>query len=197
MTDLLNIEWENGRWLNDPSSVLAEGGDLLVTAVDGSDFWRKTGYGFVHDNGHALLHDLSVGWAIEVSFVADFNGLYDQAGLMVRLNSETWIKAGLEHSDGALQLGAVATRGYSDWSLHPVPDWANTEVTVRASRGPDAISVRARSGAGPWNLFRLTPFPETGPVDAGPMICAPTRSGLQVRFTGWRLGPADSELHGD
>jgi regulation of enolase protein 1 (concanavalin A-like superfamily) len=33
--------------------------DLLVEAVEGSDFWRSTAYGLVHDSGHAFLVDFS------------------------------------------------------------------------------------------------------------------------------------------
>jgi uncharacterized protein len=189
------LGWDEGRWLHPPAATEIDGPDLVVRAEEGSDFWRLTSYGFVHDNGHALLADLAVGQAVEVSFVADFDQLYDQAGVFVRADEASWIKAGVEVSDGILQLGAVVTRDRSDWSLHPVPPWAGSQVTVRASRGPDSITVRARRETGPWVLVRVAPFRLDGPAGAGPMVCAPSRAGLSVRFTQWRLGPADRSLH--
>ena len=33
------------------------------------------------------------------------------------------------------------------------------------------------------------------PVQAGPFCCAPSRSGLVVRFLAWRSTPADASLH--
>ncbi|WP_341849447.1 DUF1349 domain-containing protein [Streptomyces yokosukanensis] len=68
----------------------------MVTTRGHSDFWRTTSYGFVRDGGHALLHHFPQGSATEVTFLADFDRLYDQVGLMVRVDAETWIKAGVE-----------------------------------------------------------------------------------------------------
>jgi regulation of enolase protein 1 (concanavalin A-like superfamily) len=189
------LGWDEGRWSTPPAAVEVDGADLVVSAEEGSDFWRLTSYGFVHDNGHALLADLAVGEAAEVSFVADFDALYDQAGLMVRADERQWIKAGVEMSDGVLQLGAVVTHDFSDWSLHPVPRWAGSVVTVRASRGPDAITIRARRDTDPWVLVRVAPFSVGGVVGAGPLVCAPSRAGLVVRFLSWRVGAADLSLH--
>jgi regulation of enolase protein 1 (concanavalin A-like superfamily) len=189
------VGWTDARWLNEPPAWHVDGSDLLVTAAEGSDFWRTTSYGFVHDNGHGLLTDLPVGAAIEVGFVADFDGRFDQAGVLVWADDETWIKSGLEHSDGELQVGAVVTRGMSDWSLAPVPDWAGKVVTVRASRGPDAITLRARVGDDPWRLIRVAPLTASGPVAAGPLVSAPSRPGLTVRFTRFWRGAADVSLH--
>ena len=56
MTDLAmeSVPWETGTWLNPPEAVQHDGGALLVTAREGSDFWRTTSYDFVHDDGHGL-----------------------------------------------------------------------------------------------------------------------------------------------
>ena len=99
--------WGHRGWLNPPPQVARDGDDLLVTAVEGSDFWRTTSYGFVHDTGHALLADLPDGAAAEVAFVADLSAQFDQAGLLVRAGAEQWVKAGVELSDGVLQLGLL------------------------------------------------------------------------------------------
>ncbi|MGC4939571.1 DUF1349 domain-containing protein [Kribbella sp. DT2] len=191
------IEWSEAAWLNAPDGVLADGNDLVVTAREGSDFWRTTSYGFVHDDGHALLTDFPVGTAIEVGFVAAFEELYDQAGVLIRVDEENWIKAGVEFTDGAPQLGAVVTRGVSDWSMAPVAEWAGREVTIRVSRSGDAVAVRARVEDEPWRMVRLAPLDPGAEVAAGPMCCAPTRSGLKVRFTSYAVTAADEGLHAD
>lgn len=188
------IGWDEATWLNAPVGISRDGDDLVVTAAEESDFWRHTSYGFVHDSGHALLSELAAGEAIEVGFVVSMSQLYDQAGLMVRVDERTWLKAGVEWSDGAPQLSVVATRDLSDWSMRAVPAWADREVNIRASLVADTVNVRARCD-GAWSLERVAPLPVTGPVLAGPMLCAPTRAGLQVRFTRFVRGPADSALH--
>ncbi|RAZ32777.1 MULTISPECIES: DUF1349 domain-containing protein [Microbacterium] len=194
MTD---IDWSVGSWTNEPAEAVLDGDDLLVTAREGSDAWRVTSYGFVHDDEHALLAPMRPDTAVEVSFVLDFAAQFDQAGVFLRVDDETWIKAGIEHSDGADSLGAVVTRGVSDWSLAPVADWAGRIVTVRASRSGDAVTIRARVDDEDWRLVRVAPLDPDADVAAGPFCCAPTRTGLTVRFVSWRSAPADASLHPD
>lgn len=190
------VEWVTGSWLNEPPSWSVDpDGRLVVAAERGSDAWRKTSYGFVRDSAHALLVDMPVGTATEVTFCADFDRLYDQAGLMVRVDATTWIKAGVEVSDGAPQLSAVVTHGRSDWSVAPVPHWSGHDVTLRASRGPDSVTLRARAAGEPWRMFRLVPLGGAVSAQAGPYCCAPERDALVVTFGSWHRGPADVGLH--
>ncbi|MFC3495550.1 DUF1349 domain-containing protein [Glycomyces rhizosphaerae] len=191
----IDIPWKSGAWTALPVAAEESAGRLLVTAAEGSDAWRHTGYGFVHEDEHALLEDWDRGQAVEVSFIASFEAQFDQAGLMIRVDAERWIKAGVEFADGAPQVGAVVTAGKSDWSVAPVPEWAGREVTVRASRFDDAIIVRARVEEEPWRLVRLTPLDPDAVVQAGPYCCAPSRAGLTVAFTAWRLTEPDAALH--
>ncbi|HYN75446.1 MAG TPA: DUF1349 domain-containing protein [Candidatus Limnocylindria bacterium] len=115
---------------------------------------------------------------------------------MVRAAGTDWVKAGVELSDGVVQLGAVVTRAVSDWSASPVPDWAGRTLTLRASRSGDAVTVRARTD-GPWQLVRLAPLNPDLRWRAGPYLCSPSRAGLVARFTRFALGPADTALHVD
>lgn len=189
------VSWADGTWTAAPLAATQDGAALVVDAVEGSDAWRHTSYGFVHDDAHALLAPLADPGAVEVSVDAGFDGQFDQAGLMLRADDETWLKAGLEFSDGVLQVGAVVTLGRSDWSVAPVPEWAGRRVTVRASRSGDAVTVRARVDDEPFRLIRVAPFPPGVQAQAGPYCAAPTRSGLIVRFRRWSRGPADPALH--
>lgn len=189
------IDWTTGTWTNAPAAATPHGGALIVEAVKGSDAWRTTSYGFVHDTEHALLTEFPQEGAMEVDFVADFSEQFDQAGILLRLDDEHWIKAGTEYADGILQAGAVVTWPLSDWSVAPVPNWAGRQVTIRASRVGDAVTFRARVGDEPWQFLRLVPVPAHAELRAGPLVCAPTRAGLRVRLVGWRLATPDGSLH--
>jgi regulation of enolase protein 1 (concanavalin A-like superfamily) len=190
-----HLAWSSGSWLNEPPGVTEADGALLVSAAEGSDLWRRTSYGFVHEDGHGLLRPFDTGTAVEVTFQVDYDTQFDQAGVLVWADAEHWVKAGVEVVDGTPQLGAVVTHEVSDWSAAPVPDWHGRTVTLRVSRAGDALTIRARPGGGPWQMVRLAPWPPSLAAAAGPYCCAPTRAGLQVRFTSWRAGPADDRLH--
>ncbi|WP_243232661.1 DUF1349 domain-containing protein [Microbacterium sp. CIAB417] len=190
----VSIPWQDGVWTHPPTAAVDDG-HLDVTAVEGSDAWRHTAYGFVHDTEHALTAPLAVGEAMEVSFRAPWEGQFDQAGVFLRIDDERWIKAGVEYADGHLGLGAVVTDRRSDWSVGYVDDWRNAEITVRISRWPDAAVIRAKADEGPWRLVRVAPFDPDASATAGPFLAAPTRSGLVVRFTRWARTEADESLH--
>jgi regulation of enolase protein 1 (concanavalin A-like superfamily) len=185
----------NGQWSTEPVAATVDGDALRVEAHEGSDAWRVTSYDFIHDNAHALLAPLGPSEAVEVSFVLDYKEQFDQAGLMIRVDELNWIKAGVEVSDGVAQVGAVVTRGVSDWSVAPVPEWVGREVTVRASRDGDAVTIRARVEDEPWRLVRVAPLDPAADARAGLFCAAPTRSGLVATFTAHRRGEPDGSLH--
>lgn len=187
--------WDRGVWSRAPEHSETRGDTLLVTAVQGSDAWRHTSYGFLRDGAHALLAPFRDGAATEVELTVAFSAQFDQAGVLVRVSAEHWVKAGVEQVDGVPHVGAVVTDGRSDWSVAPVPEWAGRRVLVRVSWTGDALTVRAGVADGPPRLVRVLPFTPAGPVAAGPYVCAPSRAGLTVAFHAWRDGEADARLH--
>ncbi len=191
------VAWEEGTWLNPPMEVEILGSEMIVTAVKESDFWRNTSYGFIHNSGHALLVDFPDNSAIEVSFVLDFDQMWDQAGLIVFADEEHWTKAGVEHADGSLQIGAVVTDVNSDWSTAPINEWSGHVVSFRASRQGNAVTIRGKCDelGVPWKLVRLFPINEKLNWKAGPHVAAPSRAGLKVRFTRFLRDEADKSLH--
>lgn len=185
----------DGTWTTEPVRAEFDGDHLVVEANEKSDAWRVTSYDMIHDSAHGLLEPMGKREAIEVSFILDFDQAYDQAGIMVREDSHNWIKAGVEISDGFPQCGGVVTRGVSDWSAAPVPEWIGREVTFRASRDNDALTIRARVEDEPWRLVRLAPLDPAAEVRAGLYLCSPSRGGLAVTFTRYYRGEPDKSLH--
>ena len=160
------------KWLNEPAVWSGDASDLTVAVEPETDFWRTTHYGFVRDSGH--FADTG---QLGVRFRGDFAHQYDQAGLMLRLDAEHWIKAGLE-LDGRLWLSVVVTNGVSDWSQQPAPaPDADGFYDIRAVREGDSVQIFA--GDQP---VRLAPFPEAGELQSGPMCAAPKGPGFSARF---------------
>jgi uncharacterized protein len=187
------LDWNQLTWRNPPPESRRDGQALVVTTGRATDWWRITGYGFDNVSGHLLASPFPREGALEVTFTADLVAQYDQAGLMLHAADDTWIKAGLERSDGVLYAAVVVTLGRSDWSVAAVPDLpAGTPVTVRASRTGDALTIRYGIGDdGPVHLLRMAYLPPDLDVIAGPMTCSPTRAGLVTRFEPVRTGPPD------
>ena len=185
------------HWRNQPPFSERRGDTLVVRTGEKTDFWNNNFYGCKTGNGHVLAHPVRGDFSAVAEFTADYRNLYDQAGVMIFVDDRTWLKAGIEFTDGALHFSVVATReDQSDWSVMPLAGAAGDPVTVRVTRHGEAIRVQVK-GDEEWRLVRLAflPMPET--VEVGPMCCSPTRGGLEVRFTRFEIGPPISrELHG-
>ena len=123
---------------------------------------------------------------IETELQFEPNAKYDQAGLMVRIDAGTWLKASVEfETEGPAQLGAVVTNAaLSDWSMQPVAAFdgrlrlrierRRSDYTVFAATG-DALPVRIR-------LARLHVDDGAAPILVGPYACSPTGEGCDAFF---------------
>ena len=186
---------DRAEWLNEPPSWTLADGRLEMTTGLKTDFWQGTWYGFHRDDGHSLLVPAEGDFTACVTFDCDYEHLYDQAGLMVRLDARRWIKLGIEYAEGATNFSIVVTDGRSDWS---VVGRARTRgpQSVRITRRGDAALAQFLDGEAGWTLLRLCPFPDDARVMVGPMACSPQRAGFIARFTGFEVGPALEGLRG-
>lgn len=183
-------------WLNPPASSSLQDGALHVTTADRTDFWRATFYGFTRDTGHFLHQPITGDFTATVTVQGDYDTLYDQAGLMLRLSDTHWIKAGVEHTDGAPVFSTVVTNGWSDWATMPLPFDGRT-IRLRLTRHAEAVRVQVGHPDGHWIMARLAYLPDL-PAQIGIMACAPERSGFTARFSDFTLGPAiPRTLHED
>ncbi len=172
--------FDKGTWLNPPPEWrIAEDGTLRATSGEKTDFWRRTYYGFDHDNGHALLVPRSGEFTASLTFSGDYTAMFDQAGLMLHAAPDRWIKFGIELTDGATHLSVVVTDGKSDWSARKTA--LAGPLTIRATRIGDAVFMQQETPEG-WEMVRLAPFGTAPDVGVGPYFCSPERSGFEATF---------------
>lgn len=184
-------------WLNEPPVWRDDDDTLAVTTGDRTDFWRETHYGFIRDDGHLRYETVQGDFTAEVEFSGDYRELYDQAGLMLRIDERNWLKAGIEFVDGRQMLSVVVTRDFSDWSTAPGPTGADW-LRLRVSRHGTAVRVEwGLPGPQPlFTLMRLAYLPGADSLAVGPMCCSPQRAGFAARFRDFRVGAAiPSGLH--
>lgn len=183
-------------WHNEPPAWTVEGDTLSVTTGDRTDFWRQTFYGFTRDDGHFLSAEVSGDFTAAVTIEGDFEKLYDQLGLMVRADERTWMKTGIEFTDGAPHLSAVYTNTWSDWSVIRL-DGYRGRLDLRVTRHAETLRVQFRDSGGAWQLLRLGYLGLPAACRVGVMACSPQRAGFRARFHDLRIGaPIARDLHG-
>jgi regulation of enolase protein 1 (concanavalin A-like superfamily) len=182
-------------WVNAPSLWCLEGENLHVVTDAKTDFWRQTYYSFTRDTGHFFARRVVGDFTAQLRVRARYEELYDQAGMMIRIDESNWIKAGIEMSDGQALLSSVITIQQSDWAAGTYGGDA-TDFWIRSTVKDGVLRVQVSADGRTWPLLRLAPFPGAGAYHVGPMCCTPERSGLEVNFSAFQAGPAlDKELH--
>ncbi|MGO9419620.1 DUF1349 domain-containing protein [Roseiarcus sp.] len=174
------------HWLNEPPKWDLVADELSVVTGPATDFWRETYYGFTRHSGHLFGYQTSGAFTATLRVRAHFENLYDQAGLMVRLDEKNWVKAGVEFSDGEATLSSVLTVGQSDWATGRFGGDAG-DFWIRATVENGTLKLQASTDGKRWPLLRLSPFPHAMSYLVGPMCCTPERSGLEVKFSNFEI----------
>ncbi|PHM71271.1 DUF1349 domain-containing protein [Xenorhabdus sp. KJ12.1] len=192
------------HWLNEPASWQRQDNALSVVTDNKTDFWRDTWYGFQRHSGYVFgcyVDDLLIteGFTFQLCIEGRFEQLYDQAGVMLLVDEQHWLKAGIEYADGKATIGSVLTSPYSDWAMGIFPGNAE-KFWLRLTYQEGAIRLQYSTDGKQWPLLRLSPFTinqHNGQrVFVGAMCCSPEREGLQVKFSEFKLMPAlNKPLH--
>jgi uncharacterized protein len=192
----IQFGFDAGRWLNEPQIWRVDPSDTLSLVTDeNTDFWRETHYDFTRDSGHFFGFTTPDAFTAQVRIRGKYDALYDQAGIMVRINADCWVKAGIELSDGRAMLSSVLTVGKSDWATatyahNPQDFW------MRATVANGVLRLQVSDEGRTWPLVRLAPFPIASYYEVGPMACSPEVKGLEVRFSDFKITPPlGKELH--
>ena len=170
-------------WFNEPREWRIERGSLVIKP-EKTDFWQKTHYGFEYDNGHCLLHRSRGDFVLSTRVRFFPRHQYDQAGLMIRVSKDFWLKTSVEYEDEALsRLGVVVTNfGYSDWSTQDF-DPGNNEIELRVSKKGMDYLVEFKSGNAAWSQMRIAHLHRVDDViQSGIYACSPVDVGYIAEF---------------
>ncbi len=175
------------QWLNEPKRWRREGETLFISAEPKTDFWRKTYFGYVTDNGHLLHRPVSGDFTAQVKVSGAFRDQYDQAGLMVRLSETVWLKCGVELVDKLLNVSTVFTRDYSDWSGVPLTE-PHPALWIRLVRKGSAFTFSYSADGQSFREVRQGYLTDVRTVEVGLMAAAPEGGGFEARFDEYSLG---------
>jgi regulation of enolase protein 1 (concanavalin A-like superfamily) len=173
-------------WMNDPASWSHAEGKLTVRSRANTDFWRKTAYPYITDNGHFFHLPVTGDFTFEARVNGQYAAQFDQAGLMVRLDAENWMKCGTEYFDGRRHASVVFTRDFSDWST--MADLSDTApVWWRAVRKDNSIETSCSLDGKSFTTVRQGYFPTQKKVEVGVMCAAPRGTGFEATFDELKL----------
>lgn len=111
----------------------------------------------------------------------DYKARFDQSGLMLRIDHENYIKAGIEFVDGKYNLSVVVTHHTSDWSVitldKPVP-----YVWIKTVRRLDAVEIFYSFDDKEYTMMRNAWLQDNCPVMVGMMGAYPDGDGFNAKF---------------
>ena len=181
-------------WYHPPKIWHIQNSMLVIKSDAKTDYWQRTHYGFRADNGHFLYAEVSEDMILTTKVRFEPAHQYDQAGLMVRVSPECWIKTSVEYEpDEPNKLGVVVTNhGYSDWSTQNISDECR-ELMLRIRReGNDyLVEYSLTEDENPekntpcWTQIRLTHLHgDDGerPIQCGLYACSPIDAGYSAAF---------------
>jgi len=172
------------QWLNEPPSSHKTGGTLTVHSAAKADFYRLPGWSV--DNGN-FFHLAFVGdFMFEARISGQYAARYDQAGLMVRLDRENWVKCGTEFVDGQRYASVVFTRLFSDWST--MKDLSDTApVWWRVVRKRESIETLCSLDGKQFTSVRQGYFVAAPKLEVGLLCASPEGQGVKASFDSLKL----------
>jgi regulation of enolase protein 1 (concanavalin A-like superfamily) len=183
---------KNFFWFNEPVFEIKDNKLFIRTSPD-TDFWQKTHYGFERDNGHCLLTKTRSDFSLVVRTEFSPEKQYDQCGLMVRLDSENWIKTSIEfETANHSRMGSVVTNsGYSDWATIDIHNQINEMWYRIQSNGNDFLIEYSYNGT-LWNQLRITHLhKDFDEISIGIYACSPMDSSFQAVFDDFTIGKSN------
>ncbi|MBR6415224.1 MAG: DUF1349 domain-containing protein [Bacteroidales bacterium] len=174
------------QWFNEPESWEINDNVLTMDVTPQSDYWRISHYGFTVDDAPFLYTTRGGEFEVKVKISGEYKVRFDQAGLMLRIDKENYIKTGIEYVDGKYNLSAVVTHHTSDWSVitldRPVP-----YIWIKAVRRLDAVEVFYSFDDKEYIMMRNAPLQDNSPVMVGLMAACPDGQGFKAKFENFTI----------
>ncbi|MGK7394009.1 MAG: DUF1349 domain-containing protein [Candidatus Cyclobacteriaceae bacterium M3_2C_046] len=174
------------QWFNQPEKWEIADQTLTMFVTGKTDYWRTTHYGFSVDDGPFFYREQGGEFEMTVKISGQYVSRYDQMGLMLRQNQQSWIKTGVEYIEDKVNVSTVVTREQSDWSMMCI-DQDPSHLWMKMIRRLDAVEVFYSLDDQHYQMIRLAYFPPAQPVKAGMYAASPDGAGFEARFEEFQL----------
>ena len=177
---------EKMQWFNEPEQWEIKDNTLSMFVTPQSDYWRISHYGFTVDDAPFYYSTYGGEFEVKVKITGDYQARFDQAGLMLRIDHENYIKTGIEFVDGKFNLSTVVTHKTSDWSVialdKPVP-----YIWIKAVRRLDAVEIFYSFDNKNYTMMRNAWLQDNTPVMVGVMGASPDGKGFNAKFEHFKV----------
>lgn len=177
---------EKMQWFNEPGQWSISNGSLTMSVTPHSDYWRISHYGFTVDDAPFYYTTYGGEFEAKVKVTGDYKVRFDQAGLMLRIDHENYIKAGIEFVDGKYNLSTVVTHHTSDWSVITL-DRKVPYIWIKAVRRLDAVEIFYSFDDKEYTLMRNAWLKDNTPVQVGLMAACPDGQGFNATFENFQV----------
>ena len=172
---------EKMNWFNEPQQWEIKNNAMVMQVTPQSDYWRISHYGFTVDDAPFYYGVYGGEFEAKVKVSADYKTRFDQAGIMLRIDQENYIKAGIEFVDGKYNLSTVVTHKTSDWSIITL-DKPVSHIWIKAVRRLDAVGVFYSFDDKEYHMMRNAWMMDNTPMMVGFMAASPDGNGFEARF---------------
>lgn len=177
---------EKMQWFNEPEKWEIKNNALTMFVTPQSDYWRISHYGFTVDDAPFYYSTYGGEFEVKVKITGNYKERFDQMGLMLRIDHENYIKAGIEYVDGKYNLSAVVTHKTSDWSVTML-DKAPEFIWIKAVRRLDAVEIFYSLDDKTYTMMRNAYLQDNRPVMVGFMAASPDGTGFNAKFEGFKV----------
>ena len=177
---------EKMQWFNEPEQWEIKDNTLSMFVTPQSDYWRISHYGFTVDDAPFYYSTYGGEFEVKVKITGDYQARFDQAGLMLRIDHENYIKTGIEFVDGKFNLSTVVTHKTSDWSVIAL-DKPVTYIWIKAVRRLDAVEIFYSFDDKNYTMMRNAWLQDNTPVMVGVMGASPDGKGFNAKFEHFKV----------
>lgn len=177
---------EKMQWFNEPEKWEINKNSLHLFVTPQSDYWRISHYGFTVDDAPFFYSVYGGEFEVKAKLTGDYKARFDQMGIMLRIDHENWIKAGVEFVDGKLNASVVVTHKTSDWSVVPL-EKSVPSIWIKALRRLDAVEIYYSFDNQNYIMMRNAPLQNNKPVMVGLMAASPDGKGFKAKFENFRV----------
>ncbi|MDE5785595.1 MAG: DUF1349 domain-containing protein [Duncaniella sp.] len=177
---------EKMNWFNEPADWKINGNTLEMQVTPHCDYWRISHYGFTVDDAPFYYAEYGGEFEAKVKISGDYKVRFDQAGMMIRIDHENYIKTGIEYVDGKYNISAVVTHHTSDWSVIAL-DRPVSSIWIKAVRRLDAVEIFYSFDDKEYVMMRNVWLEANRPVKIGMFAASPDGEGFRAGFSDFKV----------